>query len=62
MHKLLLCLLLPSQLCAQQVTSDDEQKIKNVIIQLFDGFAQLDIDKITKQTTPDLLLLENGAV
>ena len=62
MYKLLLCLLLPSQVFAQQVTSDDEQKIKNVIIQLFDGFAQLDIDKITKQTTPDLLLLENGAV
>ncbi len=62
MYKLLLFLLLPSSLIAQQVASNDEQKIKEVIIQLFDGFAQLDIAKITMQTTPDLLLLENGAV
>ena len=62
MYKLLLFLLLPSSLFAQQVASDDEQKIKNVIIQLFDGIAQLDVAKIAKQTTPDLMLLENGAI
>ncbi len=62
MYKLLLFLLLPSSLLAQQVTSNDEEKIKNVIIQLFDGFAQLDYTKITKQTTSDFMLLENGAI
>ena len=62
MYKLLLFLLLPSQLFAQQVASNDEQKIKNVIIQLFDGFAQRDFTMVIKQTTPDFLLLENGAV
>jgi len=62
MYKLLVCLLLPSTLFAQQVTSNDEEKIKDVIIRLFDGFAQLDHAKITKQTTPDFILLENGAV
>jgi len=62
MYKLLLFLLLPSSLLAQQVASNDEEKIKNVIIQLFDGFAQLDNTKITKQTTSDFMLLENGAI
>ena len=62
MYKLLLFLLLPSPLLAQQVTSNDEEKIKDVIIQLFDGFAQLDYTKIKKQTTSDFMLLENGAV
>jgi hypothetical protein len=62
MYKLLLFLLLPSSLLAQQVASNDEEKIKNVIIQLFDGFAQLDYTKITKQTTSDFMLLENGAI
>ncbi|HEY6435800.1 MAG TPA: nuclear transport factor 2 family protein, partial [Ignavibacteriaceae bacterium] len=55
-------LLLPSPLLAQQVASNDEQKIKDVIIQLFDGFSQLDHTKITRQTTPDFMLLENGMV
>jgi ketosteroid isomerase-like protein len=62
MYKLLLFLLLPSQLFAQQVASNDEQKVKNAIIQLFDGFAQRDFTMVIKQTTPDFLLLENGAV
>jgi len=62
MYKLLLFLLVPSSLFAQQVANSEEQKIKDVIIQLFDGIAQRDIDKIAKQTTPDLMLLENGAL
>ena len=62
MYKLLLFLLVPSSLFAQQVANSEEQKIKDVIIQLFDGIAQRDIDKIAKQTTPDLMLLENGAI
>ncbi|MGO8056357.1 hypothetical protein, partial [Rhizobium leguminosarum] len=55
-------LLLPISLFAQQEASNDEKKIKEVIIQLFDGFAELNHTKITKHTTPDFILLENGAV
>ncbi len=62
MYKLFLFLLLPSTLVAQQVASNEEQKIKEVIIQLFDGIAERDIAKIAKQTTPDFMLIENGAI
>ena len=62
MYKLLLFLILPYSLLAQQDASNEEQKIKDVIVQLFDGFAQLDYSKIKKQTTPDFMLLENGAI
>ncbi len=62
MYKFLLFLLFPSPLFAQQIATNEDQKIKDVIIQLFDGIAQLDIAKIAKQTTPDFMLLENGAI
>lgn len=62
-HFLLLLTFLTLPLCGTQAQpTADELRVNQAVIRLFDGLAALDASLMKQYTTPDFLLLENGAV
>ena len=61
--RLLICLLLfPGCLFSQDNKNLEIQKVYAVVTGMFEGIAELNTLKISKFTTKDFLLLENGAI
>lgn len=47
---------------AQVTVSNEETSMQEVITKLFEGIAELDFDKIKRNCTSDVIVLESGAV
>ncbi|GEO07527.1 nuclear transport factor 2 family protein [Segetibacter aerophilus] len=61
--KILIMLLMVSSISVNaQTFSVEERKVNEVIIKMFDGIAELDFSKISKNATKDMIVLESGAI
>ena len=48
--------------CQQSKSTDDPEKLKNVLLNYFDGIKNKDFKKMTEATTDDFVLYEMGRV
>lgn len=56
---ILLTLCIPILTYAQ---TSEQDKVNNTIVALFDGFAELNIEKVVQNSAPDIIILEHGEV
>ncbi len=59
-HTLILAALLIPALSFSQ--NAEQNKVNNVIVAVFDGLAELSFEKIKKNSTADLIILEHGEI
>ncbi|MBK6914827.1 MAG: hypothetical protein IPH11_14670 [Ignavibacteriales bacterium] len=48
--------------CSQSIEKDDPQKLKDMLVDYFDGIKNVDLKKMNENTTTDYLLFESGKI